>query len=484
MIVHKSSRFLNAHQVCEVCGTSCNLLCIANTYSPPREDPTSPTSGDAAGGLLSGLHTPASPASQPSSGGASPLPPRPPPVFCLSQEDDHPGRGQEAKSYKLKVCKRPDMVPANLSTTSSLNPARPPEILTPEIFDLICTQMKYIVGLSHKLLIQKTMKSAVDAARAVLPARAVDFGELLWRNAPRETTYEGSVVSVEVPSYGAESAAALERRRGRSPGRGARAVPVESRKHSMSLPKNPAGRSTMVAGGIASSNKNATGGTGNNYTDLGTTSNDSDQDAPSARPPPGASAGAAHSERRARSSSTGPRLSVLAPNVSGSAKNLKRLAMAPPTPSSVSADDSSIDEELPPAAVLNGVALDQYAAKQVAVLQSLPPEVQVRIFQTKGPVYGQWMVAHPLQVRAAAHTEAIRTVEESSIIAAKKQEWELDLLREWDEKRMETFERFLVSRRNRPAEIGAAAETRRPGRRNQKPAVEYYRDKGRQAMNR
>ena len=82
-------------------------------------------------------------------------------------------------------------------------------------------------------------------------------------------------------------------------------------------------------------------------------------------------------------------------------------------------------------------------------------------------------------MRSAAHADMIRVVEDSATPAAKKLEWELDILREFDEKRMEQFEKFLVSRRIRTADT----EVRKPLRRNVK-GVEYYRDKGRQASNR
>jgi hypothetical protein len=76
-----------------------------------------------------------------------------------------------------------------------------------------------------------------------------------------------------------------------------------------------------------------------------------------------------------------------------------------------------------------------------------------------------------------------RVVAESSIIGAKKLEWELDIMREFDEKRMDQFERFLVSRRNRTNE--PVAESRRnPRGRFNKAANDYYKDKGRQATNR
>ena len=367
------------------------------------------------------------------------------------------------RNFKLSVTRKIDHIPVNPTITSSLNPARPAEILTPEIFDLICTQMKYIVGLTHKALIQKTMKSIVDAARVALPPRAVDFGELLWRNTPRVSTYEGSVTSSELAASAAS--AEFERRRGRSPGRGARATSLESRKHSLSVPKN--GRASVFganAAGIAASKQSNLA-----LSDLGSASNDNSDQETSGRPPVGG-------ERRSRSTSTGPRLtSALAPGLSGSTKNLKRLSLV--------SDEAAADEDgvLAPSASINGVPIDSVAAKQIAALQSLPQEVHVRIIQTKGPVHSLWMVAHPLQVRSAAHAEVVRTVAESSIIGAKKLEWELDVMREFDEKRMEQFEKFLVSRRNRTNEPD---NKRQPRGRGNKAAIDYYKDKGRQAWNR
>lgn len=384
------------------------------------------------------------------------LPPRAPALFSLSLEDDCKVGPAETKSFKLHVTKRSDLFPPNSTITSSLNPARPPDVLTSEIFDLICTQMKYIVGLSHKVLIQKSMKSIVESARLALPPRAVDFGEILWRNPPRTSTYEGSVTTVELAA--AAVSAENERRRGRSPGRGARASSLESRKHSQSLPKG--GRMTVLAA------KQPVVVT---TSELSNASNDSDQEN-SGRPPAGG-------ERRSRSVSTGARATTLSTGISGgSAKNLRKLV---PT-----ADDASIDEEeMPLTASINGVPLDPLAAKQIAVLQSLPPEVQVRIMQTKGPVHGLWMVEHPLQIRSSANDDMIRTVTESSIIAAKKLEWELDIMREFDEKRMEQFERFLVSRRARAADAPNENKKQQRSGRN-KNIVDYYKDKGRQASNR
>lgn len=389
--------------------------------------------------------------------GGSILPPRGSALFSLNIEDDCRVSSADMRTFKLAVCRKTEHIPTNPTITSSLNPARPAEILTAEIFDLTCTQMKYIVGLSHKALIQKTMKATVDSARLALPPRAVDFGELLWRNAPRVSTYEGSVTTSEQTASAAS--AEFERRRGRSPGRGARATSLEPRKFSQSVPK---GRMSVLgagAAGIAAAKLAAAA------SEIGSTSNDNSDQEVSGRPPVGG-------ERRSRSTSTGARVSSA---LNSSTKNLKRLSL-------VSDEILSGDDVLPPTASINGVSIDSMAAKQIAALQSLPPEVQVRIIQTKGPVHSLWLVTHPLQIPSAAHSDMVRVVAESSIIGAKKLEWELDIMREFDEKRMEQFEKFLVSRRNRPNE--AAVETRKQRGRGNKAASDYYRDKGRQASNR
>lgn len=386
------------------------------------------------------------------------LPPRGPPLFSLNIEDDCRVNSSEVRTYKLAVTRKTDHIPPNPTITSSLNPARPPDVLTAEIFDLICTQMKYVVGLSHKALIQKTMKATVDSARMALPPRAVDFGELLWRNSPRVSTYEGSVTTSELAASAAT--AEFERRRGRSPGRGARATSLEPRKYSQSVPKS--GRMTVIGAGSAGIAAAKLAAAAN---EVGSTSNDNSDQEVSGRPPVGG-------ERRSRSTSTGARVSSA---LNSSAKNLKRLSL-------VSDEVLSGDDVLAPGASINGMSIDSTAAKQIAVLQSLPPEVQVRIIQTKGPVHSLWMVTHPLQIPSAAHAEMVRVVAESSIIGAKKLEWELDIMREFDEKRMEQFEKFLVSRRNRPHE--PAAENRKQRGRNNRAVNDYYKDKGRQASNR
>mmetsp|Transcript_3749 Transcript_3749/g.5862 ORF Transcript_3749/g.5862 Transcript_3749/m.5862 type:complete len:925 (+) Transcript_3749:62-2836(+) len=409
--------------------------------------------------------------SKSSSNGSPLLPPKAPYLFSLSQEDDGMINMQDGNTCKLFVNPHPEaLIPVgNPAITPSLNPLRPPSVLAPLIFDLICTQMKYIVGIAHKPLIQKTAKSVVDSAKHLVTPPLVDFGEILWGNPSRRRLLlrnagAGNSSSLSVASAISEDS---ERRRGRSPGRVTRNTPEASRKYSQSLPKGRPGGGTNNGGnGVPRSNTTigiAGNDAGNN---TGSSSNDggggsSDQENPQqqdgtggGRPPVGGSvaATAASAERRTRSSSTGNRFG-------GSITSVGDASTKTTSPSSstkksfgpaaaVVVDDDLMSGET----LINNIPVDAATAKQISVLQSLPPEVQYRIHQTKGPVHGLWMIAHPLQIRSNANKDMLQMVSESTLPPNKKIEWELDIMREYDEKRMEQFEKFLVSRRNKPAE--------------------------------
>jgi hypothetical protein len=474
----------------------------------------SPASSSGGGGGGGGVPTSSSGGSSPKAGAGagskqSLPPPKAPLLFSLSVEDDCKTSLQDVQNYKLLVNRRTNLFPPNPTMTSTLNPARPPEILTSEIFDLLCTQMKYIVGLAHKPLIQKTMKGIVDLAKQAVPESAVDFGEILWGNPRRLSTYEGSITAVSRRLQQQQSEE-NERRRGRSPGR-ALGSTAESRKHSQSLPK---GRNSIAvhAAAAASGSKDGIAVTASSSSaknsgssGLATTGeHDSDHEgassavaaaSSSSRPPVGA-------ERRSRSSSTGARL-----NSSTGGAASKSPALSLKKLSSMSGDDGDDDDSVDTGSgtggagggggpLLNGVPVSAFAAKQIAVLQSLSPDMQLKLMQTKGPIYSTWMVTHPLQVRSVPNTDLLQVVADSSIIAAKKLEWELDIMREYDEKRMEQYERFLISRRSKPAgdnsstgagsgpATAAGGQRRGRGGRGGKAGVEYYKDKGRQAFNR
>ena len=109
---------------------------------------------------------------------------------------------------------------------------------------------------------------------------------------------------------------------------------------------------------------------------------------------------------------------------------------------------------------------------------------------------------HPLQFRSLSNIEMLQVVDDSIMLPiSKKVEWELDLLREFDEKRMEQFEKFLVSRRmHRLSDkatmqptgnkaVNAVFTAKKQGSNSNSGnkvviggnSFDYYRDKGRQA---
>jgi len=78
----------------------------------------------------------------------------------------------------------------------------------------------------------------------------------------------------------------------------------------------------------------------------------------------------------------------------------------------------------------------------------MSPELRQAIHQIKGPVLGIWILPHPLQFRSYVNMELLHIIDDNNnLTLIKKFEWELDLLREFDEKRMEQYEKFLISRR-------------------------------------
>jgi hypothetical protein len=122
-------------------------------------------------------------------------------------------------------------------------------------------------------------------------------------------------------------------------------------------------------------------------------------------------------ERRSRSSSTGKRRK----NSLTSRRNIKNA-------------DDSVDRNL--------------ELKNNTILKSLPPDISLKLNIGKGPVKDYWLVTQPVQTHPMTEIDTINMIQETSLSDGKKIEWILDVLREYDEKRMERFESFLVSKRN------------------------------------
>jgi hypothetical protein len=122
------------------------------------------------------------------------------------------------------------------------------------------------------------------------------------------------------------------------------------------------------------------------------------------------------------------------------------------------------------------------------ILASMPPDLQHRAqHQQKGALYGVWLQPCALTWQPPALEEMLCVVDESHLPDHKKLEWQLDLMREYDEKRMDKLERWLASKRNPAYDLappkataavagGAMAKGKRFGTNGQ----HYYKEKMRQ----
>ena len=131
---------------------------------------------------------------------------------------------------------------------------------------------------------------------------------------------------------------------------------------------------------------------------------------------------------------------------------------------------------------------NQNGAKLLDVLRSFPPDVQRLLKNLRGPLYGIWTVTHPLQLHPNSYHEMLQAIQDASGISdSKRLEWELDLLRDFDERRMDRFESYLVSCRDndasdakRKAVVEKLKLLRKRNDDEKGYRNEYYKDKGRQ----
>jgi len=278
-------------------------------------------------------------------------------IFDLSAEDE-----SRVQYHKLFVSKYVDTSGLYLHITPTLNPNRPLDVLSQEIFELISSQMKYISAVQHNDLISSTFNNAMASVRVNEDPMAFEYSEILW---------------AEIDSNFTNTDTEESRGRSRSPGRSGK----EPRKQTLSLPGKVGANSnegTLVDAEQGESNV-----------------------------PTG--------ERRSRSSSTGKRRKN-----SLTSRRIKR-------------SEDSIDRNL--------------EFKNAMILKSLPPDI-LKLSINKGPIKDYWLITQPVQTHPMTEIDTISMIQETSLSDGKKIEWELDVLREYDEKRMERFESFLVSKRN------------------------------------
>lgn len=346
--------------------------------------------------------------------------------FCLEAIS-----GDENETFRMTVTPNSSVMNTTVTTdlavgliTPSLNPNRPPDVLPAEIFSLLVSQMKFIAGLAHRKLIDSASETALAGAagsgKAVDRVVPFDFYDVLWGDVDR---LDGLAPEEETL-------------RGRSPvrGRGDGGQLGAGRKqtHSLSVSK------ARVEVGHQAVLSTSSGGQDNNNS-------------------LGAGPLAADGSRRSRSTSSG------AYNRNNNSYNnynsnngifLSKIVPKPLyyDPSTIAkpigraSSDDNTGENIEGSS--SGSGLEGY----VSVFRSMPTEICRNWMQSraKGLQLGISLVQNPLELSPAAFTEALLAVQESAatLSAAKRLEWTLDVLREFDEKKMDRFESFLLSRRS------------------------------------
>eukprot|EP01031_Cornospumella_fuschlensis_P029075 gene29075-35089_t len=400
------------------------------------------------------------------------------------------------------------------TATPSLHPLRPPELLTPEIYDLLSSNGgKTISGANNRSLLLSTMKGVVGEGTGVGNGIAAGLvSPVAWGvlqavlGGEDGNTLEGGVGGLAARLRD-EEAGGGEVRRGRSPA--PRGLPLRL----MSASLEPRRSSSVGAGGSGGLSKTRSSTllspppSANTVTPPlpSTPSQDYDSDQDGVGVAVGGGGGKrvgsyAGGERRARSSSTpgGKRAGGLGgggrPPPS---RGRKEGGIASGSDGLGDNEGSGVDDQPPT------VPPSPFLLQQWTVLRSLPSDLTPILTQTPLPLYqGVTLTStHPLAFHPPLMDDMLAIAEMSG--GNGRLEWELDIMREFDEKRLDRLERYLITLRssnNTSDDKSIAPPVRGAGGKavpgvgmstkgsggigggGKGGKVEYYKDRGRQAF--
>lgn len=404
----------------------------------------------------------------------------------------------ENRMFKLKISElQEEFKNIHPNVTSTLNPSRPPEILTREIYDLACSQLKHIAGSASQAVIHKIAEALLhDVAVAGLGSKGIenrskqnglaeDYYDMIWGSGNDDL---GGNLNVIDRARDEDE----ERGRGRSKTQqNGKYAPTTAVQYNTFPKKAPA---PVVAGADKGGDKLA---------DPAADSDDSQDSDPPARRPPLASG----APRRSKSSDAGVAVSSRRSSSVPAANSTSFKAATAPV------EQSKMVRKILAAQIKRKQLMsDPTRAAQIAILKGIPPEVLKSTSKPGHLMYGIWLApSHPLQLSSRVHTDSLRVVDESGIGQSKRLEWELDILREWDEKKITRLQRFLLSKRSEDcmsykyrmpskstnaqaaggvgrgsqgvlqgSKRGGESTAKEGGRSKIVPVGAYYKDKGRQ----
>jgi hypothetical protein len=346
---------------------------------------------------------------------------------------------------------------------SGLNPFRQPHLLCQDIYDLLTSQMKLISLDSPALaLCESICKSIVMNTLVTKQGMTANTLVTLTGGAGSgglTTGFEsgglnlGGKTSIDIKydlweQYDGNSSQQLnggagggsldeERNRGRS------LSPTNRRSRSHGRQSNSTGRKSRTIDSNSPVPKDGR--------------NDETTDPLAETPTPMANGGvaAASNDRRSRSYSSGPQRSNQHRGLSASKlppKSTPNSKSSNNGSGSASASNSGGGPKQSSSSVIPSSAHHPRAPppppSMFGTLKCFPSEINKYIHGKRGPIHGIWITDHPLSSLPASYFETVSLIDSyptTVLNDSKRAEWEMDLLREYDEKRMDRLEEYLIS---------------------------------------
>ena len=348
--------------------------------------------------------------------------------------------------------------PSSGTWGSGLNPLRRPDVLCKDIFEMISSQIKLISAEGHKSMIENLARTSINAKSQQQHAGKSGPKDNVPRSLLSAGSSMGSAQQSEIKhelwgfpadrgsEYGSSRLLTEERfNRGRSHSPANRRIQRSQYRQSQS--HTPLGKRGPSPDSSSPSPSVSTAESGSNT--------------------PGNSSGIA-GDRRSRSSSSGPSRCVTHRGSTAGKllppKSLSRGASSgAATLSATTKASVAVSSSIAPSSPRGSEDVEDEVEDQFETLKCFPAEIQGQLGAMKGPVHGVWLTEHPLSTFPYAYYEMqsyIESFSSNSMSETKRREWQTDLLREYDDKRMDRMEDYLLShRRNMEEQMQFASAT-------------------------
>jgi len=340
-------------------------------------------------------------------------------------------------TYKLTVSAFEQK--SNSNITYSLNPSRPPEILPMQNYELIVSQAKFISSPTNKALIQKQAAQMLQTSTVANDFKPFDFQRALFCDLDAGLSLGG----FEEHNRGRSRSPTDKGRKGKLAEKGGALITSKSQTRGLGVPEKATNKERKDKKDVADATDSNDPGSS-----VERDKRDASHDANSGTDDEKKGGGRDADTRRSRS--------MGAPNIQNSATlNFKGKSDARKGSASGTGEKPSAGAMR---RVVNNPGENAYramtisspsVARQITMFKTVPPEVIRRVHMSKGSVKGVWLQPHPLQLHPVAYADSLNIAKDAvSTSEQKKFEWQMDLLREYDERKNSKIESFLVGNRN------------------------------------